>query len=66
MTRYSKRSALFAASLFAGAGAVPCVSFDASWGLYAFGGSEDVKLGTSDLWGCESIPHRSDYNKEQR
>ena len=58
MTRYSKRSALFAASLFAGAGAVPCVSFDASWGLYAFGGSEDVKLGTSDSWGCAFVLNR--------
>lgn len=31
--------------------AVPCVQFDAEWSLYAFGGSDDVKLGTSDSWG---------------
>ena len=57
MSRYSKRSMLAAALplLGAGVGAVPCVQFDASWGLYAFGGSEDVKLGTSDSWGCTSI-----------
>ncbi|WWD16720.1 hypothetical protein CI109_101151 [Kwoniella shandongensis] len=30
--------------------AVPCVQFDANWNLYAFGGSSDVKLGTSDSW----------------
>ena len=38
--------------------AKPCVQFDASWNLYAFGGSEDVMLGQNTTWGCESTSHR--------
>lgn len=35
--------------------AKPCVQFDASWNLYAFGGSEDVSLGQNTTWGCEYL-----------
>ncbi|KAJ9101629.1 hypothetical protein QFC20_005158 [Naganishia adeliensis] len=34
--------------------AKPCVQFDASWNLYAFGGSEDVSLGQNTTWGSPS------------
>jgi len=33
--------------------AVPCVQFDTSFNLYAFGGSQDVNLGQSSSWACE-------------
>jgi hypothetical protein len=33
--------------------ALPCVQFDTSFNLYAFGGSSDVNLGASSTWGCE-------------
>ena len=36
------------------AAAVPCVQFDSSWNLYAFGGASDVNLGQNSSWGCES------------
>jgi hypothetical protein len=52
-TRPSKKVVLAALPFIASAGAVPCVQFDASWNLYAFGGSEDVKLGGSGSWGCK-------------
>lgn len=42
------------ASFALAASAKPCVQFDASWNLYAFGGSEDVSLGQNTTWGCES------------
>lgn len=42
-----------AALLPALAAAVPCVQFDSNGGLYAFGGAEDVSLGTSSSWSCE-------------
>jgi len=48
----SKKTVLAALPFIASAGAVPCVQFDADWSLYAFGGSEDVKLGGSGSWGC--------------
>lgn len=48
----SKKNILAALPFIASAGAVPCVQFDANWDLYAFGGSEDVKLGGSGSWGC--------------
>jgi hypothetical protein len=50
----SKKTVLAALPFIAGAAAVPCVQFDADWSLYAFGGSEDVKLGGSGSWGCKS------------
>ncbi|WVW79922.1 hypothetical protein I302_101892 [Kwoniella bestiolae CBS 10118] len=34
--------------------AVPCVQFDSSWNLYAFGGSSDVKLGANTTWSSPS------------
>ncbi|WWC68842.1 uncharacterized protein I206_102778 [Kwoniella pini CBS 10737] len=37
-------------ALTATVSAVPCVQFDSSWNLYAFGGSEDVKLGANTTW----------------
>lgn len=37
------------------ANAKPCVQFDASWNLYAFGGTEDVSLGQNTTWGCECL-----------
>ena len=33
--------------------ALPCVQFDATWNLYAFGGAQDVKLGMSSSWACK-------------
>ena len=48
----SKKTILATLPFIASAGAVPCVQFDADWSLYAFGGSEDVKLGGSGSWGC--------------
>lgn len=33
--------------------ALPCVQFDTSYNLYAFGGSEDVKLGSNTTWARE-------------
>jgi hypothetical protein len=30
--------------------AIPCVQFDANSNLYAFGGEQDVSLGTSSAW----------------
>ncbi|KAJ9126248.1 hypothetical protein QFC24_001974 [Naganishia onofrii] len=39
------------ASSAAPASAKPCVQFDASWNLYAFGGTEDVSLGQNTTWG---------------
>lgn len=33
--------------------AVPCVQFDYSFNLYAFGGEQDVALGASSTWACE-------------
>lgn len=54
-TRPSKKTILAALPFIASAGAVPCVQFDADWSLYAFGGSEDVKLGGSGSWGCKFI-----------
>ncbi|OCF34632.1 hypothetical protein I316_03673 [Kwoniella heveanensis BCC8398] len=35
--------------------AVPCVQFDASWNLYAFGGDQDVKLGSNSSWAQPSV-----------
>ncbi|KAL7419792.1 hypothetical protein Q5752_005708 [Cryptotrichosporon argae] len=34
--------------------AVPCVQFDTSWNLYAFGGSSDVNLGQNTTWSSPS------------
>jgi hypothetical protein len=51
----SKKTILAALPFIASAGAVPCVQFDADWSLYAFGGSEDVKLGGSGSWGCKLL-----------
>ena len=34
--------------------AVPCVQFDNSWNLYAFGGDNDVKLGQNTTWASPS------------
>jgi hypothetical protein len=51
----SKKTILAALPFVASAGAVPCVQFDADWSLYAFGGSEDVKLGGSGSWGCKLL-----------
>ncbi|WVQ79164.1 hypothetical protein IAT38_001260 [Cryptococcus sp. DSM 104549] len=34
--------------------AVPCVQFDASWNLYAFGGDSDVKIGDNSTWSSPS------------
>jgi hypothetical protein len=51
----SKKTILAALPFIASAGAVPCVQFDADWSLYAFGGSEDVKLGGSGSWGCTLV-----------
>jgi hypothetical protein len=42
------------AALLRLASAVPCVQFDTSWNLYAFGGSSDVNLGANTTWSCES------------
>lgn len=33
--------------------AVPCVQFDSSWNLYAFGGDQDVMIGDNTTWSCE-------------
>lgn len=33
--------------------AATCVQFDSNKQLYAFGGEQDVALGTVDTWGCE-------------
>ncbi|ODN80723.1 hypothetical protein L202_02885 [Cryptococcus amylolentus CBS 6039] len=38
----------------AAANAVPCVQFDASWNLYAFGGDSDVKIGDNTTWSSPS------------
>jgi len=35
--------------------AVPCVQFDTSWNLYAFGGSQDVNLGQSSSWAQPNV-----------
>ncbi|WVQ94465.1 hypothetical protein IAU59_001544 [Kwoniella sp. CBS 9459] len=35
--------------------AVPCVQFDASWNLYAFGGDQDVKLGSNTSWAQPAV-----------
>lgn len=35
--------------------AATCVQFDSDKNLYAFGGEQDVELGTADKWGCESL-----------
>ena len=60
----SKKTILAALPLIASAGAVPCVQFDAEWSLYAFGGSEDVKLGGSGSWGCRTL--RNHYRRQGR
>ncbi|AAW45106.1 hypothetical protein CNBL2400 [Cryptococcus deneoformans B-3501A] len=36
------------------ANAVPCVQFDSSWNLYAFGGDQDVKIGDNSTWSSPS------------
>lgn len=36
--------------------AIPCVQFDSSFNLYAFGGEQDVALGASSAWACEYQP----------
>ncbi|OCF58136.1 hypothetical protein L486_04166 [Kwoniella mangroviensis CBS 10435] len=41
-------------ALTASVSAVPCVQFDSSWNLYAFGGSDDVKLGANTTWSSPS------------
>ncbi|ODO06328.1 hypothetical protein L198_01560 [Cryptococcus wingfieldii CBS 7118] len=38
----------------AAANAVPCVQFDASWNLYAFGGDSDVRIGDNTTWSSPS------------
>ncbi|WVO17991.1 hypothetical protein L204_105689 [Cryptococcus depauperatus] len=43
--------------------AVPCVQFDASWNLYAFGGNQDVKIGDSSSW---SSPKTSSLSSNGR
>lgn len=48
------RTLTLAALLPALAAAVPCVQFDFSYGLYAFGGEQDVALGAASTWACES------------
>jgi hypothetical protein len=40
-------------ALVSPAQAAPCVAFDASWNLYAFGGTNDVGLGAASSWGGE-------------
>ena len=35
--------------------ALPCVQFDTSWNLYAFGGTTDVKLGQNTTWSSKSL-----------
>ncbi|GMK54613.1 hypothetical protein CspeluHIS016_0111990 [Cutaneotrichosporon spelunceum] len=47
-------SLALAALLPALAAAIPCIQFDADDNLYAFGGDEDVALGTSDAWASPS------------
>ncbi|GHJ89848.1 hypothetical protein NliqN6_6250 [Naganishia liquefaciens] len=54
MPRLALTSAILAASALSAATAKPCVQFDASWNLYAFGGSEDVMLGQNTTWGSPS------------
>ncbi|OXB33434.1 hypothetical protein LQV05_001839 [Cryptococcus neoformans] len=34
--------------------AVPCVQFDSSWNLYAFGGDQDVMIGDNTTWSSPS------------
>jgi len=42
-------------ALITPAHAAACVAFDASWNLYAFGGSQDVGLGASSSWGAPAV-----------
>jgi hypothetical protein len=46
-------AALLLSALLPLAAAVPCVQFDASFNLYAFGGENDVSLGAASSWSCK-------------